>query len=230
MPIPEEVIERRWITAGTSVLWNTKGTYSRVEYRRLPPLPLSSDPFDWLDELPTRDYSCTLDSDDNRVSEFRSIEAKIQSLGFGVPEDFGMLITRPDIQAQIPSCTACYLELSDAVTPLPGWPGSYVVRFMNDSQACVLWYLLFQPSAPIRVLASGSFLERDIFDAMEYETEIDEPLRYEDVLNDSCICAESFGEFMFRFCIENTIWFALCDNIPLAPSELAYVEAARKAI
>jgi len=228
MPIPEEVIARHWITAGSNELWGTQGTYSRVEYSRLPVLPPIRSPFDWLSELPTRSYSCTLDSDDNAIATFAGIEAEIQSLGFCIPEDFRIFVTRPDIQAQVPSCTACYLELSDTVTPLPGWPGSYVLRFMNDSQSCVLWYLLFQPQTPVRVLASSCFLERDIFDAMEYESEMDEPLRYEDILRECFICAGSFGEFIFRFCIENTIWFATHPKVSLAPCELAYLHAAQK--
>jgi hypothetical protein len=230
MPIPEDRIERHWITIGYSELWGKEGTYSRIEYQRLPELPTIHSPFDWLSELPQRDYGCTLDSDENEVAGFASIDARIQALGFCIPEDLRLLMTRPDIQAQIPSCTACYLDLRDTVTPLPGWPGSYAMRFMNDSQCCVLWYLLFQPNTPTRVLASHYFLERKIFDAMEYLASADEPLRYENVLDDSCICAESFGEFIFRFCIENTIWFATHDKLPLAPYELAYLQRAKKAV
>ena len=228
MPTPDEAIERHWITAGHSELLGTQGTYSRVEYQRLPALPPIRSPFDWLSELPKRDYSSNLDSDENQIDGFPSIAAELKALGFSIPDDFRVFITRPDIQAQIPTCTDCYLQLPDTVTPLPGWPESYAVRFMNDSQCCVMWYLLFQPNTPVRVLASYYFLEQDTFDAMEYESQVDEPLRYEDVLDDACICAESFGEFIFRFCIENTMWFALYEELSLSPYELAYLHAAKK--
>ena len=230
MSSPEESIKRAWITSGNGDLWQTAGTYSTVAYQRLPFLPSLAPPFRWLSELPPRAYGCTLDSNDNRLADFSYVEAALNALGFSLPNEFRTFITRPDLQARIPSCTACYLELSEAVTPLPGYPDSYVVRFLNDSQACVLWYLLSQPSISVRVLATSCFIERDIFDAMEYEKAVDEPLHYEAVLEDACICAESFGEFLCRFCLENTIWFASQDHLPLAPCELTYLQAATQKI
>jgi hypothetical protein len=196
MTIPEIQINRAWITAGTGELWHTKGTYSTVAYHRLPLLPEVDPPFSWLASVPDCDYSCTLDSDDNKLGNLPTIEAELGKLGFRLPDDFSAFIRKPEIFGRIPSCTACFLEIADAVTQLPGFPGSYVVRFMNDSQSCVLWYLLFQPSQPVRVLACSCFIERDIFDAMEYLADEDRPLDYSDVLKDSCICAESFGEFL----------------------------------
>lgn len=228
MPIPEHVLERHWFTAGHGTLWGTTGTYSRVAYHRLPAWPAQSAAFAWLKDLPQREHGRTLDSDENRTESFPLIAAEIRSLGFDLPEELPPLLTQPAIQSQIPTCTDCYLELSAHAVPLPGWPGSYAVRFMNDSQCCVLWYLLFQPDTPVRVLASEYFLERDIFDAMDYPSDIDDqPLRYEDVLSKSFVCAESLGEFLWRFCVENRLWFALHEKLPLAPAEQAYLEAAR---
>jgi hypothetical protein len=169
-----------------------------------------------------------LDSPENNVASFPSIEAEIQSLGFHLPEELELLITRPEIQAQIPTCTDCYLELFDTVTPLPGYPDNYVVRFMNDSQSCIMWYLLFQRSGPIRVLASSYFIEQDIFEAMQYLAEEDVLLPYDDVLQGCCICAESLGEFIFRFCLENAIWLASHDKLPLSPLERDYLDHAKK--
>jgi len=227
MSIPEEVIKHLWFTAGSGVLWDAQGTYTPVEYERLPLLPEVHTPFDWLSGIPKRNYDCTLGSDENKIANVATVSAAVQRLGYNIPEAFRIFITRPDIQAQIPSCTACYLELSEDVVPLPGFPGSYAVRFMNDSQCCVLWYLLFQPDRPIKVLASPYFIEREIFDAMEYQSELDEPLAYGDVLSASCICADSFDEFMFRFHIENAIWFGTHAGFRLAPYEQAYLDSTK---
>ena len=67
-----------------------------------------------------------------------------------------------------------------------------------------------------------------MFDEMQYESALDVPMGYEEVLLDSCICADSFGEFIYRFCIENSLWFALRDNLPLAPDEQSYLRAAKR--
>ncbi|MGD0253915.1 MAG: hypothetical protein ABSC01_14610 [Verrucomicrobiota bacterium] len=229
MTIPDSAIKRAWITAGTSSLWGTKGTYSSVAYERLPSLPPLDPSFAWLASVPDRDYGCTLNSDDNKLGSLPAIETELGRLGFRLPSDFSAFIQNPDIYGRIPSCKACFLEVSDVVTALPGFPGSYVVRFMNDSQCCVLWYLLFQPSLPVRVLACSYFIERVNFDAMEYLADKDRPLDYGDVLKDSCICAESFGEFMCRFGLENMIWFATHENKPLSPVEQGYLNQAHKA-
>ena len=229
MILPDTKISRTWIASGTSKLWGTKGTYSFVAYDRLPPLPSTDPSFTWLASVPDRDYDCTLGSDDNKFESLATIEAELGRLGFCLPEDFSMFIRKPDIHKHIPSCTACFLELSDTVIPLPSFPGSYVVRFMNDSQCCVLWYLLFQPSLPVRVLASAYFIENDIFQAMEYMADEEQLLDYSNILQNAYICAESFGEFIYRFGLENMIWFATYEDKPLSPVEQKYLDQAHRA-
>ena len=228
MSIPESEIKRAWITAGTSRLWGTKGTYSSVAYERLPSLPALEASFAWLASVPERDYSYNLDSDDNKLGNLPAIEAELSRLGYHLPDDFAAFIRRPEIQGRIPSCTGCFLELSDSVAPVPGFPGCYVLRFLNDSQRCILWYLLFQPGLPARVLACSHFIERALFDAMDYLDDKELPLGYKDVLKDACICAESFGEFICRFGLENMIWFAIHEDKPLSPIERGYMDQAQK--
>ena len=229
MSIPESKIKRAWITAGQGKLWGTKGTYSSVAYEQLPSLPPVAPSFAWMESVPDRNYGCTLDSDDNKLGSLFAIEAELKKLGFQLPEEFSTFIRDRNLQRRIPSCTACVLDLSNAVTELPGFPGSYGVRFMNDSQCCILWYLLFQPLLPVRILATACFIERDIFKAMEYMTEEDRLLEYGEVLKDSCICAESFGEFICRFGLENMIWYATHDGQSLSPIEQRYLVRAQKA-
>ncbi|HWY31989.1 MAG TPA: hypothetical protein VNX46_14610 [Candidatus Acidoferrum sp.] len=228
MTIPVNEIKRAWITAGSNSLWGTKGTYSLVSSDRLPTLPPIDPTFAWLESVPDRDYGCTLGSNNNKLGSLPTVEAELDRLGFHLPEDFSVFIQNTNIYRRIPSCTACYLDLSDKVTPLPGFPGSYVVRFMNDSQCCFLWYLLFQPSQPVRVLATACFIERDIFDAMDYLADESQPLDYRDVLKESLICAESFGEFICRFGIENMIWFATHNDNSLSSIEQRYLEQAHR--
>ena len=228
MPLPEETLRRDWLTSGTCELWDSAGTYSRVEYGRLPVLDSSSHAaFDWLSELPERDYSWTLENEENRIDGLKPIEEQVEALGLLLPLDFLLFFTQAELRDRVPSCTGCFLELSDEVVAFPGSPDCHVLRFMNDSQHCVMWYLLFQPDLPPRVITSSYFIEPEIFEAMGYETVEDETLAYEDIIPDISICAESFGEFIHRFCIENTIWYAMKDEVPLSPAELAYFQAAK---
>jgi hypothetical protein len=41
-------------------------------------------------------------------------------------------------------------------------------------------------------------------------------------------CAEGFEEFLFRFWLENTLWFAEHEGRPLTPMQRAYVEELRR--
>jgi len=97
MTLPENEINRAWITAGTSRLWGTEGTYSPVSYDRLPPLPSIDPSFAWLASVPDRQYPCTLDSDDNKLDGLPVIEAELSRLGYRLPDDFSAFIRKPDI-------------------------------------------------------------------------------------------------------------------------------------
>ena len=165
MSIPESKIKRAWITAGQGKLWGTKGTYSSVAYEQLPSLPPVAPSFAWMESVPDRNYGCTLDSDDNKLGSLFAIEAELKKLGFQLPEEFSTFIRDRNLQRRIPSCTACVLDLSNAVTELPGFPGSYVVRFMNDPNAAFCGTSSFNhcfrfASLPQPVLSREIFLRR----------------------------------------------------------------------
>ncbi|WP_035615967.1 hypothetical protein [Haloferula sp. BvORR071] len=236
MPLPEETLKRHWLTAGSSELWGTRRSYSAIEYERLPPLDSSlRAAFEWLSDLPDRDYFWTLENEENRIDGLKEVEEQIDDLGLLLPLDFLLFFTQAELRNRVPSCTGCFLGLSEEIVPFPDAPGCHALRFMNDSQHCVMWYLLFQPDLPPRVISSEYFIEPDLFEEMDYEWEGEfdedddeiEPLPYEEILSDIYICAESFGEFIHRFCIENTIWYALHDELPLAQAELDYINAAK---
>ena len=88
----------------------------------------------------------------------------------------------------------------------------------------------FSTRGATKVLTTSYFIEPDIFWEMEYEKDIDVPVPYEEAVHKSCFCADSFGEFTYRFCIENSIWFAARDDQPFAPHDLAYIKAAKRLV
>ena len=55
---------------------------------------------------------------------------------------------------RIPSCTACYFELPEKIIPFPGDEEGYIIRFLNDQQCVLLWYLYLTRSGKQSILVS----------------------------------------------------------------------------
>lgn len=128
-------------------------------------------------------------------------------------------MTDPELHGRVPTCTACYIELSDRLVELPGGHPGRLVRFMNDQQCCLIWYVHLAPGGGHTVVsASPAFDGRD-------------GKRLEDVSSprDLAVCAPSFEDFIHRFWLENTLWFALQSGRALDAEEQAYVDAVKKA-
>lgn len=216
---PHDQLKRQWFTSGHSDLWNCNSTYRPVPYEMLPGLHDISDDFSWLDDLPHESFTCTLDSDDNKIENLDHIVSTVRSLGLELPSGFVRFMADVSLQAKVPTCTACFLEISESLIPVPGFDGSYVLRFMNDSQGCVMWYLLLNRSTTPRVVASNYFFEPDIFEALADE---EVGIKYPDVIHQASICADSFLEFVYRFWIENAVWYSKHDKRPLSAREADY--------
>ncbi len=215
-------IRRAWITAGHSELWGCDSTYCTVPYSILPSVDEASDDMRWLDNVSPKlkrviENTCTLDSGDNEIGNTEEVFAAVQRHGLNLPESFTRFLREPALQQKVPTCTDCILELSEEPIRVNESDGDFLLRFMNDSQSCVLWYLYMTRGEESRVLASFYFLERDIFDAMEYED-----IRHSQLLDEACICAGSFTEFIYRFWVENTIWYSLHKGIPMTATQEAY--------
>jgi hypothetical protein len=146
--------------------------------------------------------------------------AEAERLGLSIPASFVKFMTDPELFGSVPSCTACYYDLGSRLLSVPAQAGpERLLRFMNDQQACCLWYLLLEPGGGHRVaLAWPRWREGASGEALE------------DCANpeDVCVCAPSFEEFIKRFWIENTIWFSR--DAALEGELGEYAVAARKAI
>lgn len=214
-----DTLKRVWFTSGHQDLWNCDSTYCAVPYHLLPKLDNISEDFSWLDDLPHESFDCTLDGDDNQLTNLHHLISAGREIGLEFPPEFIRFMANPSLQAKVPTCTACFLELSNALIPVPGIENTYVLRFMNDSQSCIMWYLLLQAGSPVRVLASSLFFEPDIFEAC---VDTEDPVKYEYVIKEATLCADTFLEFIYRFWIENAIWFSINDQRPLSPREVDY--------
>jgi hypothetical protein len=108
------------------------------------------------------------------------------------------------------------------MAPCPGTKENYIIRFLNDSQGCILWYLYLTPQGNHYVLASPLWL--DMLHEPDY---FDPSLTEEQILKSISICALSFEEFLYRFWLENVLWYKLVwfkGQKPLTEEEQRYVE------
>lgn len=213
---------RVWITAGQSDLWNCNSSYCAVPYDDLPKVDGATDDLAWLDRVSpglrqTVDGTCTLDSEENQIAHLDDIVAKARGLGLSLPEPFQRFMRDADLQQKVPTCTACFLELSRDFIPIQEAEGHFLLRFLNDSQSCVMWYLCIGPEESNAVIASYYFFERDYFDAMEYED-----IKHEELVSQAFFCAATFTEFLYRFWVENTLWYSLRDGLELTAIQEQY--------
>jgi len=216
------MFRRGWITAGQSKLWNCHGTYCTVPYEALPRVGGATDDLGWLDQVSPElrrivQGTSTLNSSDNQIANLESVVAKAQDLNLDLPHPFLRFMRDAGLQDKVPTCTACFLALSEDLIPVVGAEGHYLLRFVNDSQSCVMWYLCLGREGEAGVVASDYFLEPEIFEAMEYEG-----VKREDLFPNAFLCADTFTEFLYRFWVENTNWYSLRERLPLTPLQDEY--------
>jgi hypothetical protein len=196
------------------------GTYCLSPYEDLPPLPAPDESLAWLGPLDARTDQQMQVHRDRQVASGKldQIVASAQRLGLTLPPSFLRLMESPELQERIPSCTACYFSLSDDIISCPGSEQGYIVRFLNDQQEVLLWYLYLTPAGGQRVLVTPYSLEE-----IAQRGPLSEEWR-QAILANTFACAPTFAEFIYRFWLENVIWFKLNDQAAaLTPEELAYV-------
>jgi hypothetical protein len=216
------VLPRKWVSAGGNArLWGAGGTYKWVPYDALPPVGALDGSFDWLGAQDEAE-GLGLDPPNNvSLEELTAREQEAMEGGLRLPAPFVRFMQDEDLHARLPSPTACYLELGARLVAIPNHDGpERLLRFMNDQQVCYLWYLLLEPDGKHRVVVArpkwldkrGSSLE-DIT-----------------IINDVTECASSFEELIKRMWIENTLWYANVNKLPVTGELAAYEEAASKAV
>jgi hypothetical protein len=212
-----------WYTPGSHPdFWGRGGTYQLISDSALPLLDerFFVGSFDWLPPLPESD-DLPLDFDDPREPSLANLEhAKTQAAaeGLTLPPAFLKFMTDTELHRRVPTCTACYLEVSHGLIDSPSGDGTRLLRFLNDQQTVLLWYLQLRPDGGHAVVvAQPDWHEEPEGDTLEDLVDLDEVL----------VCAPSFEAFLYRFWIENTIWYALSKSRELTPDQRGYLDAAR---
>lgn len=214
--------------------------YCEYPYESLPPIPVLDGTLGWLgqpgwlaspDDTPERRALHQRVTEEAR-EEVRNLAAQADQLGLRLPAAFTRLMSAPELYAAIPEYAGCWFNLYEAqLDPCPGSDDGFVVRFLNDQQDCILWYLYVTRQGGEAVLAVGDpypdgpspYLER-----LVRPDEEDGPLTKEqrqEVLANVYACAPSFEAFVYRWWLEATIYMKLngFDSQPLTDEERRYL-------
>ncbi|MBN1387597.1 MAG: hypothetical protein JW965_04075 [Bacteroidales bacterium] len=207
-----------WIPAGMGEPWDIFGTYGRIPFNLLPPVDTSSydNEFEWLPELDEKWEKFAMMEDLGKT--FDSLRDSAKSNGIVLPKPFLIFFESPYHQNCMISVTDCYFELSDQIVEIPGGQSGFFIRFMNDSQGVMHWYLYIDGENNHRVAATNWMLDSEYPIGKSLESKL------EDVI----ICSNSFVEFIYRFWIENKIWISGTYKLPRLKEETEYIKEVKK--
>jgi hypothetical protein len=203
------------------------GTYCFYSYEELPPLDESifRGEFQWLlSPLPGLEDQLRAIVDIHKQVPEDALEKKLAHLlntagqmGLYLPESFLRFMGSSALHDEIPSCTACYFDLPEKIIKSPVTDVSigdgYIIRFLNDQQDVLLWYLYLTPDGDHFVFVSNIYID---------EADLSE-IPKERMIRALVYCAPSFETFLYRYWLENTIWFALNESNALTDEQKRYL-------
>lgn len=217
-----------------------ENTYDCYPLDELPPVPLPpTGTFDWLRSAPEHDGSVYQTTDAagaatmallpdvrrgstpmgaNRDRTAAALARLLASTPAMLPTEFVTFFESPSLWRRIRSCTDCYFDLDTTAVEIRGGLG-WLVRFASDSQGCLHWSLYLSPCRTKHAVVTTYFFCGG------------EPSRLNNGAphpRDITTCAASFEEFVYRFWLENELWFALhgLGAMPAGGAEyLAFYEA-----
>lgn len=229
--VPSLPFPRQWFFGDLGDARPCAGTYDGYAYDELPPIPALDGSLSWLGPVDavSDQRSAAMRQE---LQELSALMAQAELLGITLPPAFVRFMSLPELQARVPEYAGSWFTVWDTqLDPLPGTEDGYVVRFMNDQQDCVLWYLYITADGQEAVLAAqdpypdapSAYLERLI-----RPEEGDDPLteaQRQAVLANVYMCAPSFEAFLYRWWREATISMKVngYDATPLSEDEQRYL-------
>jgi hypothetical protein len=184
------------------------GTYSAFDFDELPPVGRDLDEdLAWLNREPVVPRSlgerAEGDPEPARMATAEQLGLLMESADVALPISFSTFIRSTEPRRRVRSATACYLELAEFAVPVVG--GGKLVHFLSDQQWVLHWLLYAGLDGSEAVIVTE--------DPVGFEARDESPRasahEFDPSSTDAAVCAESFPEFLYRFWIENQIWFAL---------------------
>ena len=201
-------------------------TYDGFRLEELPPIPVELDEeCEWLMRYGKSYFTGGLNQYEHDIQP-ALIEKLALTRQIKLPHSFQRFMSSPELQSRVRSCTDCYLDPGERIVETIGSVPGHLIHFLSDSQSCAHWYLHIHSSGDSAVLESPDLYCYQI----EHSDWIENPSCRLECIDlsglDFAYCAPSFSDFLYRFWIENEIWFALRDKEsqrPLSFLELQYV-------
>jgi hypothetical protein len=199
-------------------------------YENLPPIhenPFNGT-FQWLNPTGKRGTPATSEDDQTLdelgapPSELEQLVFSAKNLGLVLPEPFLRFMASPVYQEAIFDCSSCWVDHAAKIVGCPGQPEGYIIRFLNDPQDCLFWYLSLNPSTQEQcVLVSCHQLDPEGDDDAD-----EDPEGSGDLANSIWLCASTFEAFLYRFWLENILstkltWYP---SDPLTSEEQRYLQ------
>jgi len=216
-----------WIGPGIPGVRDCAGTYCETPLQDLPSAQVSDD-LKWLEPLhPVIAAEMRQFRPDARESQIyaqkaMAILAQAEELELRLPTAFKELIQSEELQDRFPSATACYFDLPGKIVSAPFGLDGHIIRFLNDQQICVLWYLYLPAQGAPTVLASHPVEGADFLE----ELNVEDVRALTDASDATRIVARTFAEVLYRYWIENTVWFKKPRDIDMTSAEAAYIQQA----
>jgi len=182
-------------------------TYSPFPYADLPPIERTlDDELQWLRSEPvvplSLGHSQPGDPAPERAATSVELDALLRDAAVELPRVFRTFISDPEPRTHMRSCTAGYLDLAQFPVDVGG--GGSLIHFLSDQQWVLHWLLYLGGDASEAVVVTES--------AYGFEADGERLDRWDPADGGLSVCAESFSEFLFRYWIENEIWFRASDD------------------
>jgi hypothetical protein len=228
--LPSLPFQTGWYSFGLPGYRSCRGTYERYPYESLPPLAQEqlTGQLQWLVPLNARideamqPYRLTDEQEAEQMTEWgdglKSLVASAKHLGLSLPEAYLRLMSSVELRNRIPSCTDCSFTISQLAFCPGDREKGYVLRFLHDQQDCVIWHLYLSASGEQCVLASHVYLDQVYTNPEAFGL-----LTEDEAIKHTWMCAPSFEAFLYRFWMENVLFFALIKKEPLTEEQKQYL-------
>jgi hypothetical protein len=194
------------------------GTYVRYPLDEQPKVSAADDTLSWLEDVTERNDGIKDGEPGQQVRPLTTEQLTGLAPDLPLPQALRNFAERPELQRRISSVTACYLDLGDSLTPTSA-PDGHLLHVLSDQQWVLHWLLYIDRAGNEAMVVSGDPIG---FVLDENWEEPPPPVIPMDGTYDLDLCADSFAEFLYRFWIENELWWALERGESPGPGLAAY--------